>query len=160
MINLAYNIRDISHPLDGFGFVVPRVESRSILACSFSSVKFPERAPWGMALFRCFMGGALNPEILRRDDSSLINMAHEELCELLGIVSKPLFKMVSRYQESMPQYKVGHLELIEGIQERVNRYQKIQLAGNGYYGVGIPDCIHAGESAAEKIFYCLQRKSV
>jgi len=160
VINLAYNIEDISHPLEAFGFVVPKVESRAILACSFTSIKFPGRSPQGIALFRCFMGGALDPEILQRDDPSLINMAHEELCELLGIVSKPLLKMATRYPKSMPQYKVGHLELIEGIKEKVNKYQTLQLAGNGFNGVGIPDCIHSGESAAKNIFYCLQRKSV
>jgi oxygen-dependent protoporphyrinogen oxidase len=158
VINLGYNLKDISHNLDGFGFVVPTVERRPILACSFSSLKFRERAPAGRLLLRCFMGGATNLEIYERDDNWLMKTAHEEMCELLGVSDKPVLKMVSRYYQSMPQYFVGHLDLVSKIKGRVNKYKSLDLAGNAYGGVGIPDCINSGEKAAENIFNNLKNK--
>jgi protoporphyrinogen/coproporphyrinogen III oxidase len=158
VINLAYNLKDISHNLNGFGFVVPTVERRPILACSFSSLKFKGRAPEGGVLLRCFMGGATNPEILERDDNWLVKTSHEEICELLGVSDKPILKMVSRYYQSMPQYFVGHLDLIAKIKERASKYKSLELAGNAYAGVGIPDCINSGEIAAENIFNNLRNK--
>jgi oxygen-dependent protoporphyrinogen oxidase len=159
VINLAYNLKDISHNLNGFGFVVPTVERRPILACSFSSLKFKERAPEGRVLLRCFMGGASNPEIYERDDNWLIKAAHEELCELLGVGDKPVLKMVSRYYQSMPQYLVGHLDLVAKIRERASKHKSLELAGNAYGGVGIPDCTNSGEMAAEKLFNNLKNKN-
>ena len=159
VINLAYNLKDISHNLDGFGFVVPIVERRPILACSFSSLKFKQRAPEGRVLLRCFMGGATNPEIYERDDNWLTKTAHEELCELLGVRDKPVFKMVSRYYQSMPQYFVGHLNLVAKIKEQVSKHKSLELAGNAYGGVGIPDCINSGEMAAERLFNNLKNKN-
>jgi oxygen-dependent protoporphyrinogen oxidase len=158
VINLAYNLDDIAHNLNGFGFVVPTVEKRPILACSFTSLKFTGRAPRGKVLLRCFMGGATNPEIYERDDNWLMKTAHEEMCELLGVSDKPILKMVSRYYQSMPQYFVGHLDLVSKIKERVSKYKSLELAGNAYSGVGIPDCINSGETAAEKIFNNLKNK--
>lgn len=158
VINLAYDRKDISHNLNGFGFVVPAVEKRPILACSFASLKFKGRAPEGKVLLRCFIGGATNPVIYQRDDDWLMKTAHEEMCELLGVTNKPILKTVSRYDQSMPQYFVGHLDLVANIKERVNKYNSLELAGNAYSGVGIPDCINSGEMAAEKIFNNLQKK--
>ena len=157
VINLGYNLKDISHGLDGFGFVVPTVERRPILACSFSSLKFKGRAPEERVLLRCFIGGATNTEIYERDDNWLMKTAHEEICELLGVSDKPILKMVSRYYKSMPQYFVGHLDLVAEIKGRVTKYKSLELAGNAYGGVGIPDCIHSGEMAAENIFDNLKK---
>ena len=151
VINLAYQREDISHPLDGFGFVVPIMEKRKIIACSFSSVKFQARAPAGCVLLRCFVGGALNPEAYELEDSELINTAHKEMCNLLGIKAQPLFALVHRHPQSMPQYPVGHLEHIAKINAKVSKYHGIAIAGNAYAGVGIPDCVRSGEEAAEAI---------
>jgi len=151
VINLAYRREDISHPLDGFGFVVPMVEKLTIIACSFSSVKFPGRAPQGSVLLRCFIGGAINPQAYELEDSELINAAHKEICNLLGIKAHPLFALVHRHPQSMPQYPVGHLEHIAQINAKVSKYHGIAIAGNAYAGVGIPDCVRSGEEAAEAI---------
>lgn len=151
VINLAYRREDISHPLDGFGFVVPMMEKRNIIACSFSSVKFAGRAPQGSVLLRCFIGGAINPQAYELEDSELINAAHKEICNLLGIKAHPLFALVHRHPQSMPQYPVGHLEHIAQINAKVSKYRGLAFAGNAYNGVGIPDCIRSGEAAAEAI---------
>ncbi len=151
VIILAYKKDDISHDLNGFGFVVPEVEKNDLIACSFSSVKFEGRAPKGCVLLRAFVGGALNPGICDLDDADLIEKAHRELSQILGISSSAEFAILKRYPKAMPQYHVGHMELIERIREKTGRHQGLEIAGNAYSGVGIPDSVHSGEQAAEAI---------
>jgi protoporphyrinogen/coproporphyrinogen III oxidase len=149
-INLAYRREQIPHSLDGFGFVVPFIEKRSLLACSFSSVKFAGRAPEGHTLLRAFVGGALQPEVLRLDESEIIERVRNDLRDLLGIREAPLFTEVSRWASSMPQYEVGHLSRLGRISDRVVQLPALKLAGNAYQGVGISDCIRSGENAADE----------
>ena len=148
-INLAYRRDAIEHPLDGFGFVVPFVEKRSVIACTFSSVKFPGRAPGDHVLLRAFAGGALQPDMFSLDDSEMLVRVERDLRELLKITSQPLFAEVSKWQNSMPQYEVGHLERVAAIENAVRELPGLTLAGNAYRGTGIPDCIRSGETAAE-----------
>jgi oxygen-dependent protoporphyrinogen oxidase len=150
-VNLAYRREDISHPLDAFGFVVPAIEKRSIMACTFSSVKYPGRAPEGFVLLRAFVGGALQAAELERDDAGMEAAVRRELSALLAISAAPLFCRVSRYPRSMPQYRVGHLDLIRSIGDELDHLPALALAGAAYGGVGIPDCVRSGEKAAEKI---------
>jgi protoporphyrinogen/coproporphyrinogen III oxidase len=150
-INLAYRRDAVRHPLDGFGFVVPYVEKRSLIACTFSSVKFPGRAPDGHLLLRAFAGGALQPDVFALDESEMLRRVETDLRELLGITSEPLFTKVSKWERSMPQYEVGHLDRVAEIERELGQLPNLQLAGNAYRGAGIPDCIRSGESAAEKL---------
>jgi oxygen-dependent protoporphyrinogen oxidase len=150
-INLAYQRADIPHPLDGFGFVVPFIEKRSLIACTFSSVKFGGRAPEGQALLRAFVGGALQPEIFDLSEAELLARVRVDLRDLLGIERAPLFAEVSKWARSMPQYHVGHLERAQRIAARVSALPGVFLAGNAYNGLGIPDCIRSGEAAADLI---------
>jgi protoporphyrinogen/coproporphyrinogen III oxidase len=150
-INFGYMRRDITHALDGFGFVVPFVEKRSLIACTFSSVKFAGRAPEGRVLLRAFVGGALQPELFNLDNNELTRRVQTDLNELLGIKGEPLFNQVSRWARSMPQYHVGHLERVRRIDQRLSRLPALALAGNAYSGPGIPDCIRSGENAAESL---------
>jgi oxygen-dependent protoporphyrinogen oxidase len=136
---------------DGFGFVVPKIERRQILAGSFASEKFPGRAPSGDILVRVFIGGALAPELAELPEDELKSIAHRELGELLQITSPPLWSDVARWRASMPQYAVGHLQRVAAIETRVATIPGLALAGNAYRGVGIPQCIRSGELAAETI---------
>ncbi|HEX8887942.1 MAG TPA: protoporphyrinogen oxidase [Pyrinomonadaceae bacterium] len=154
-INLAYKRADIPHALDGFGFVVPIIEGRATLACTFSSVKFKGRAPVGHALLRAFVGGALQPEIFALDEERMVARVQEDLRELLGIERPPLFAHVEKWPRSMAQYHLGHIERVRRIRERLSRLANLKLAGNAYGGAGIPDCIRSGESAAEEILASL-----
>ena len=151
-INLAYKRNDIPHPLNGFGFVVPFREGRSIIACTFSSVKFAARAPNGHVLLRAFAGGALQPEILKLTDDELLLHVQKDLRDLLGIEQTPLFAEISRWERSMPQYHLGHIERVERIEQRATALPGLVLAGNAYTGLGIPDCIRSGEAAADQIW--------
>jgi protoporphyrinogen/coproporphyrinogen III oxidase len=150
-INLAYKRDDIPHPLDGFGFVVPFIERRSLLACTFSSQKFAGRAPEGQVLLRAFVGGALQPEMLELSCAELLRRVREDLHQLLGITATPIFTEVATWRESMPQYHVGHLERVRRITERAAKLPGLALAGNAYSGAGIPDCIRSGQAAAEEL---------
>jgi len=151
VVNLLYRRENISQPLNAVGFVVPKTQGLPITACSFSSLKFTGRAPTETLLLRCFMGEDINKEIYNKDDSWLCDTTHNKLSGLLGISSEPLFSMVKRNPESMPQYTVGHLERIAKISQRAEQYPGMEFAGNAYKGVGIPDCVRSGEEAAEKL---------
>lgn len=150
-INLAYPRAAIGHRLNGFGFVVPFIEKRSLIACTFSSVKFAERAPEEHVLLRAFAGGALQPDVFALDESELLTRIEADLREFLNIDRKPLFTEIAKWESSMPQYEVGHLDRVQAIENEVSGLRGLALAGNAYRGAGIPDCIRSGESAAESL---------
>ena len=152
-INFAYRRAAIKHPLNGFGFVVPFIEKRSLIACTFSSVKFPGRAPDGHVLLRAFAGGALQPDVFALAD--IETRVENDLRELLGITEKPIFTETARWERSMPQYEVGHLNRLTQIETAIDQLQGLTLAGNSYRGAGIPDCVRSGETAADKIIKSL-----
>jgi oxygen-dependent protoporphyrinogen oxidase len=154
-VNLAYRRADIPHRLDGFGFVVPVIEKRATLACTFSSVKFAGRAPEGHTLLRAFVGGALQPEMYALDEDQMVAAVRDDLRELLGIEQPPLFAHVERWPRSMAQYHLGHIERVERVRARLSSFPLLKLAGNAYGGAGIPDCIRSGESAADEILATL-----
>lgn len=159
VVNCMFYRDDVPHPLDGFGFVVPRSEKRSILACSFSSNKFPGRAPKDKVLMRVFFGGALQPEVYDFADEHLQCLLWEDLHTYLGIRALPVFTMVTRHPQSMPQYYVGHGDLVAAIRAHLSRHQGVELAGNAYEGVGIPDCILSGQTAARKVVALIRQGS-
>jgi oxygen-dependent protoporphyrinogen oxidase len=150
-VNLAFRRADIPHALDGFGFVVPFVERRATLACTFSSIKFKGRAPADHALLRAFVGGALQPEMFALDEDAIVAAVRRDLRALLGIERPPIFAHVEKWPRSMAQYHLGHLARIRRIQERLRTRPTLKLAGNAYNGAGIPDCIRSGETAAEEL---------
>ncbi len=149
-VSLGYRRAAIPHSLDGFGFVVPRVENRSLLACTFSSVKYPGRAPEGGALLRCFLGGALGAGVLQDEDAALVRRAREELGAALGVTAEPVLVRVHRHPAAMPQYSIGHVRSVEAIERRLGATPGLGLAGAAYRGVGIADCVRSGEAAAER----------
>ncbi len=151
VVNLAYRRDQIAHALNGFGFVVPAIERRKILAASFSSVKFPGRVPDAQVLVRAFFGGAMQREVVELPDDELQRWAESELGELLGIQGEPSLVDIVRWRGRMPQYHVGHVQLVDGIESQVAQHSGLELAGNAYRGVGIGCCIHSAQSAAERL---------
>lgn len=150
-VNFAYRRQQVPHPLNGFGFVVPAIEQRSILASTFSSVKYVGRAPADSVLLRAFVGGSLQENLFNLDDHDMEQAVRREFAALLGIQAAPLFVRITRYPHSMPQYRVGHLKLIDQIEKMILRHAGLALAGNAYRGVGIADCVRSGEAAAEMV---------
>lgn len=137
----GYRRADVKHPLDAFGFLVPKPERGAIMACTWLGTKWLGRVPDDKAVFRCF---STDPDVSRE-------AAQSELQRLMGIDAEPIFAVNHRWPDSMPQYAVGHSARIGEIDARVSAWAGLQLAGNAYTGIGIPDCVRSARAAAEKI---------
>jgi protoporphyrinogen/coproporphyrinogen III oxidase len=151
VVQAGYRREQIRDALDGFGFVVPEVERRRILAASYSSQKFPGRAPAGRVLLRVFLGGAARPDAVDLPEAELKQVVGEELGQLLGLHGEPELFHVIRWPAAMPQYHLGHCARVGRIERQTSHWPAFALAGNAYHGVGIPNCIHSGEQAAERV---------
>jgi oxygen-dependent protoporphyrinogen oxidase len=150
-VSLAFRRSEIACELNGFGFIVPATEGRKINACSWSSTKFSHRAPNEYVLMRVFIGGAFNEDLAEQDEATLIDVARQELREIMGITAVPVLARAYRWKKSNPQYNVGHGALIGEMDELVSAHPGLYLAGAAYRGSGIPDCIQSGMDAATKI---------
>lgn len=157
-ISLAYRQGDLPRPLDGYGYIIPRREGRKALACTWTSTKFPHRAPQGYALIRVFVGRA--GQDIPWDEDELLALAREELKLTLGIRAEPLVSRVFMWERAMPQYNLGHPEILKRIDEELQNFPDLAVAGNGYRGIGIPDCIHSGELAVDKILKYTGQKEI
>jgi oxygen-dependent protoporphyrinogen oxidase len=151
VVNMAFRAADFPSLPQSSGFVVPAVERRRIIACTFSSLKFTGRAPEGAILMRAFVGGALGSGVMRLDDGGMVAAVREELSALLRLEAEPHLVRVQRWPNAMPQYEVGHLERMAEIERATLALPGLALAGSAYRGVGVPDCIRSGEEAAERI---------
>ena len=150
-VSLAYKREDFPQAPDSFGFVVPASEKRKIMACTFSSLKYPGRAPEDAILLRVFAGGSLQPELFEQDDETIQRNARHEIAALLGVSAEPIISRIWRHPDSMPQYHVGHDQRVRTIRADLRRFSTVALAGSAYTGVGISDCIRTGEEAAEAL---------
>jgi protoporphyrinogen/coproporphyrinogen III oxidase len=148
----GHRLADVEHPLDAFGLVIPAIENRRILAVSIASRKLAGRVPVGRVLLRTFVGGAMQPELFNLSDEEIQQLVREELADIFGVRGEADFSLLARYPRAMPQYHVGHLDLVEQIAKRAAEHQGLELAGSAFAGVGIPDCIHSGEQAAARIW--------
>lgn len=151
IVSLGYRREDVAHPLNAAGLVVPRVAGRRALAISFSSSKFPGRAPPRHVLLRVFLGGALDPTAVTLDDHALFTQAIAETKLLLGAQGTPRFSRIDRWDSSMPQYHVGHADRVARIEAAVATHPGLAFAGAAYRGVGIPQVIASGQVAARQM---------
>jgi oxygen-dependent protoporphyrinogen oxidase len=135
----------------GTGFLIPKVERKKLMACTFVGTKFPNRIPAGKLSLRCFFGGAGNDAVLAESDESLIASAREELQTILNLTATPIHTRVSRWPRAMAQYNVGHSERLKEINQQAAAIPNLYLAGNAYTGIGIPDCIRTVRQSAKKI---------
>jgi oxygen-dependent protoporphyrinogen oxidase len=149
-VSLAYPQEQVPRPLDGYGYVIPRREGRRALACTWTSTKFPHRAPQDYALLRVFIGRA--GESFPWEEDQLLEIALSELHQSLSIKAEPFLWRVFRWEKAMPQYNLGHPERLVRLEAALESHPGLALAGNGYRGIGLPDCIHSGQQAAEKFF--------
>ncbi len=142
---LAYEHADLP---PGFGFLVPRTEGRTMLACTFVHKKFPHRAPERAALLRCFISSSRVPDLLNFTDENLLAMVRKELKEILGLSGQPLLTRVFRWQQALPQYETGHLDRVAQMEKILEDIPALKIIGNSFHGIGIPDCIRSGKQAA------------
>ncbi|HWY56518.1 MAG TPA: protoporphyrinogen oxidase [Terriglobales bacterium] len=154
-VNLGYDrgVRAALPP--GFGFLIPRSEGKRMLATTFVHNKFPHRAPEDRALLRCFIGGARNEQVLQAPDEEVVRIVREELQQIIGLRSDPQFTRVYRWRGAMAQYGVGHLERLQRIESLLPQLPGLALAGNGYRGIGVPDCVRSGTDAANRAMLTL-----
>ena len=155
-VNLVFDEAQLGRLPDGFGFLVPTVEGRAMLACTFVHRKFVGRTPTGKAVLRAFLGGAKNEALLDQSDEVLVATVRRELSEILGarVVGPHIpaeATQVSRWRRAMAQYAVGQQERMKRVKERVAALPGLRLAGNAYDGIGIPDCIRTGRNAAKEL---------
>jgi len=151
-INYLLPRRAVSHPLDGFGFVVPASEKSNLIGCSFSHQKFEGRVVDSEnVLLRAFVGGSYGHDIFKKSDEEMKLEVFSELKLILGISGEPLQILMRRYDLGMPQYEVGHLDRMNALFTGLENYPGLFLTGNSYRGIGIPDCVREAKLAAEKI---------
>jgi protoporphyrinogen/coproporphyrinogen III oxidase len=150
-VGLAYD-RDVRQSLPpGFGFLVPRSEGKRLLAATFVHNKFPHRAPDDRALLRCFFAGSNAENIWQLSDDAIVAVVRNELQQILGLRAAPLFARVYKWKSAMAQYGVGHLERLDRIDRLRQQLPALALAGNGYRGIGVPDCIRSGQEAVKQV---------
>jgi len=151
LVAIGFPESQLTRPLNGYGYVVPRVEHRAVMAMTWISSKWQDRAPEGQALVRAFIGRAGQQDALAGDDASLVAIALCEMQEIMGLTVTPTLTRVYRWDRGMPQYNMGHLERVRRIESSLDRTPGIRVAGSMFRGVGIPDSIVSGETAAANI---------
>ncbi len=149
-VSLAYNRSEVGSVIDGVGFIIPRSENRFISACTISSTKFSSRAPQGQLLLRCFVGGPGREDDVFKSDAEIIANVRADLSDLAGVQAEPLLARVFRWNKGNAQYDVGHLERVRQMHALCAEFPGLYLTGSAYEGIGVPDCIHQGQQAAEK----------
>lgn len=149
-VALGFRREDVSHPLDGYGFVVPRTEGLRTSAGSFVSTKFPGRAPEGHVLLRAFLGGTRDPAVLEETDEGLVALARAELGRVVGLRGEPVIARVYRWPRGTPQMEVGHEDRIAALQGDLDALPGLFLAGAGLRGTGLPDCVADGSARARE----------
>jgi oxygen-dependent protoporphyrinogen oxidase len=155
-VNLVYDEAKIGALPEGFGFLVPTVEGRAMLACTFAHRKFLGRTPPGKAVFRAFLGGMKRGDLLAENDEALVAVVRREMREILGAKTigaevEPEFAQVTRLRRAMAQYAVGHKARMNRVNARMAVLPGLRLAGNAYDGIGVPDCIRLGRKAAREL---------
>ncbi|VAW39258.1 Protoporphyrinogen IX oxidase, aerobic, HemY [hydrothermal vent metagenome] len=155
-ISIGYNKKDIKHPMDGFGFVVPGSEDRGIMAASWSSVKWAGRAPDDKVLIRCFVGGARRGHLVELDDKEMTHMVRAELKAIMGIDAKPVIVKIFRWRKAMPQYTIGHTGRVAEIKALTEKHPGLYLTGSAYHGIGISDTTREAEATAKKVVGALR----
>ncbi len=151
LVTFVYDRTRLGHPLDGFGFLVPRRERQTLAAATWTSTKFPLRTPPGRAAIRAFIVGTEADSLMQDADSSVVSLARADIHHFMGVTSQALSTLVGRWPESMPQYVVGHEKRVGTIRELLAECKGLHLCGNAYDGVGIPDCVRLARQTALKV---------
>ena len=156
-VSLAFRRADVAHPLRGSGFVVPLVERSGILAGSWMSSKWPNRAPDEAVLLRTFVGGARDPRALDRSDDDLVQLSLAALTPLVGLRGAPALTRVYRWARARAQHEVGHAARVAAIDRTLAHRPGLFITGSGFRGVGIPDCVADGRATGTQVAQWLAR---
>jgi oxygen-dependent protoporphyrinogen oxidase len=146
-MSVAYREYDVAVPLDGHGYLIPPTPETPLTGCTWVSSKFPSRVPPGYVLFRGYVrdtGAWCAPD----DQTALLALLRAELRRTLGITAQPVLERVHRWPRALPRYDTQHERILAAAHKRLQRLPGLVLAGSGYHGVGISDCIRDGQAAA------------
>jgi protoporphyrinogen/coproporphyrinogen III oxidase len=149
VVSSAFGRRQVRHPLDGFGFMIPRREGLHTICTFWNSSIFPTQAPEGTVLMTSFVGGENGGDSARTSDDSLVQTVQTENAAILGITGAPIDRMVWKHPRALPQYNIGHAQRIKEIREASSGMPGLFLAGNYVTGRSIGDCVETGFQAAE-----------
>jgi len=150
VICFGYERERITHPLDGFGYLIPKKEGRSTLGTLWDSSMFEQRAPEGKVLLRSMMGGACFPEYIKLSDDEVVARVRRDLQVTMGITAEPSFARVYRHEQAIPQYTVGHGKRLEALDGLLKGHPGLILTGNSYRGIGLNDCVAAAQRASDE----------
>ena len=151
LVTLVFDRRELRHPLNGFGFLVPEKERRVVAAATWISTKFPSRIPSHLAAVRGFIVGAQAQDAMTESEENLVETVKDEFRRIMGVQASPLFSTVHKLPASMPQYVVNHLDRLARIYTQLAQLEGLHLVGNAYEGVGIPDCVRLAKDTADRI---------
>lgn len=144
VVALGFDRSQISHPLDGFGMLIPDRENQPVLGSLFSSTLFPGRAPAGKVLLTSFVGGRLHPELAGIEDRNLVDQTVSSLSELVGVKGDPEYQQIYRWERAIPQMEIGHGKYLDNMQEIEAKWPGLSITGNFRYGISAPQCLLAG----------------
>ena len=150
-VSMLYSRPEFDHRLNGFGYLVPRAEGKNLAACTWVNTKFPFRADRKTGLLRAFMAGDTAGQLLSASDSDLVEVTHSELSEAMGFAVRPAAVRVQRWERAMAQYEVGHQKRVEAVEYRLRELPGLHLGGNGFTGIGIPDCVRRSRSIFRQV---------
>ncbi len=157
IVSLGYRKSDVGHTLEGFGFLVPRSASLGILGSVWNSSLFPGRSPDGHVLLTSFVGGATNPQAVRRSSHELISLVHKEIAPVLHLRQPPIFSNVEIYERAIPQYNLGHTDRLTTLETLLPKYPGLWLTGNYLRGPAIGACVEQALSVAGEIAECISK---
>jgi oxygen-dependent protoporphyrinogen oxidase len=150
VICFGYERERIAHPLDGFGYLIPKKEGRSTLGTLWDSSMFENRAPEGKVLLRSMMGGACFPDYVKLSDDEVVARVRRDLQATMGITVEPSFVRVFRHEQAIPQYTVGHGKRLQALDDLLKHHPGLILTGNSYRGIGLNDCVAAAQRASDE----------
>jgi oxygen-dependent protoporphyrinogen oxidase len=156
VVCFGYERDRIAHPLDGFGYLIPKKEGCNTLGTLWDSSMFENRAPEGKVLLRSMMGGACFPEYVKLSDDEVVARVRRDLQATMGITSEPSFVRIFRHPQAIPQYTVGHAKRLEALGDLLKVHPGLILTGNSYKGIGLNDCVAAAQRASDEAFELLR----
>ncbi|MFE0809137.1 protoporphyrinogen oxidase [Streptomyces sp. NPDC058848] len=153
LITLAYRRADAAALPEGSGFLVPPVDGRTIKASTFASRKWGwiDAEDPGVVVLRTSVGRYGETEVLGRDDAGLVDVSRRDLEQATGLAAAPLATRVTRWQDGLPQYPVGHHARVTRVREHVAKLPGLAVCGAAYDGVGIPASIASAYAAVDQV---------
>lgn len=145
---LGFTREEVQQP-EGFGFLVPEKEARQILGAVYNSAIFPSR--YQTVAFTVFLGGSRKPELVKYSDGTLIEVATAELQEILNLNARPVVESVAKWEKAIPQYRVGHSDILAKVEALEARDKTLAFVGNWRGGISVPDTIAHAEEIAERL---------